>query len=175
VTAHAVATHHHEIGAAMRGRQDLDARIAAQPAATAPLDGNCPNTPVPTTSPATVTSGTPLPGVRFPIGQPVEQVGLEDAAFFIPSTTDLQHPRITPLGAMAGTVDLIQRCHTGLEMRDGVLWFNPRLPREISDVRMRVHSRGHWLSLSFMDKRSRFLSIAGGRQRPGSGTPKRSM
>jgi trehalose/maltose hydrolase-like predicted phosphorylase len=33
------------------------------------------------------------------------------------------------LGAMAGTVDLIQRCHTGLEMRDGVLWFDPVLPR----------------------------------------------
>ena len=29
------------------------------------------------------------------------------------------------LGAMAGTVDLIQRMHTGLEMREDVLWFNP--------------------------------------------------
>jgi trehalose/maltose hydrolase-like predicted phosphorylase len=51
------------------------------------------------------------------------------------------------LGAMAGTVDLIQRCHTGLEMRDGVLWFDPVLPRELSDVRLRIHYRGHWLSI----------------------------
>jgi trehalose/maltose hydrolase-like predicted phosphorylase len=51
------------------------------------------------------------------------------------------------LGAMAGTVDLIQRCHTGLEMRDGVLWFDPVLPRELTDVRMRLHYQGHWLSV----------------------------
>jgi trehalose/maltose hydrolase-like predicted phosphorylase len=52
------------------------------------------------------------------------------------------------LGAMAGTVDLIQRCHTGLEMRDEVLWFNPVLPDELSGVRMRLHYRQHWLSVS---------------------------
>lgn len=51
------------------------------------------------------------------------------------------------LGAMAGTVDLIQRAHTGIEMRDGALWFNPRLPDELSDVRLRIRYRGHWLSL----------------------------
>jgi beta-phosphoglucomutase family hydrolase len=55
------------------------------------------------------------------------------------------------LGAMAGTVDLIQRCHSGLEMREGVLWFNPALPRELSDVRMRVHYHGHWLSVILTD------------------------
>jgi trehalose/maltose hydrolase-like predicted phosphorylase len=51
------------------------------------------------------------------------------------------------LGAMAGTVDIVQRCHTGLEMHDGVLWFDPALPRELSDVRMRIRYRGHWLSV----------------------------
>jgi trehalose/maltose hydrolase-like predicted phosphorylase len=51
------------------------------------------------------------------------------------------------LGAMAGTVDLIQRCHTGIEMRNGVLWFDPELPRELSEVRMRIHYQGHWLSV----------------------------
>jgi trehalose/maltose hydrolase-like predicted phosphorylase len=55
------------------------------------------------------------------------------------------------LGAMAGTVDLIQRCHTGLEMREGVLWFDPRLPRELSGVRLRIRYRGHWLTLSITD------------------------
>ncbi|MET0834346.1 MAG: glycoside hydrolase family 65 protein, partial [Actinomycetota bacterium] len=32
------------------------------------------------------------------------------------------------LGAMAGTVDLAQRCYTGLETREDVLWLNPCLP-----------------------------------------------
>jgi alpha,alpha-trehalase len=51
------------------------------------------------------------------------------------------------LGAMAGTVDLIQRGHTGIEMREGVLWFNPRLPDALSYLRMRIRYRGHWLSI----------------------------
>ena len=57
------------------------------------------------------------------------------------------------LGAMSGTVDLIQRCHTGIEMRDGVLWFNPLLPDELSDVRLRIRYRGHWLSLYLTDEK----------------------
>jgi trehalose/maltose hydrolase-like predicted phosphorylase len=57
------------------------------------------------------------------------------------------------LGAMAGTVDLVQRCHTGIEMRDGVLWFDPQLPRELSGLGMRVHYRGHWLSVSVTDEK----------------------
>ena len=51
------------------------------------------------------------------------------------------------LGAMAGTVDLLQRVHTGIEPRDDVLWFDPLLPYELEDVRLRVHYRGHWLSV----------------------------
>lgn len=57
------------------------------------------------------------------------------------------------LGAMAGTVDLIQRVHSGLEMRDEVLWFDPLLPYEISDVTMQVKYRGHWLSLELTDEK----------------------
>ncbi|MEM9905310.1 MAG: glycosyl hydrolase family 65 protein [Cyanobacteria bacterium P01_D01_bin.44] len=51
------------------------------------------------------------------------------------------------LGAMAGTVDLMQRVHTGIEMRDNVLWFNPLLPHELSTLRLRIRYRGNWLSL----------------------------
>jgi trehalose/maltose hydrolase-like predicted phosphorylase len=57
------------------------------------------------------------------------------------------------LGAMAGTVDLIQRCHTGLETRDGVLWFDPRLPRELTEVRMRIHYQGHSLSVTVNEEK----------------------
>ncbi len=48
---------------------------------------------------------------------------------------------------MAGTVDLVQRCYTGIEMRDEVLWLHPCLPREISGIRLRVRYRGHWITL----------------------------
>ncbi|SFU97897.1 glycoside hydrolase family 65 protein [Halomonas korlensis] len=51
------------------------------------------------------------------------------------------------LGAMAGSVDLIQRGHTGLEVRDGVLRLNPCLPEALSGLHMRLRFRGHWLEL----------------------------
>jgi alpha,alpha-trehalase len=47
------------------------------------------------------------------------------------------------LGAMAGTVDLIQRCYGGLEARGGVLWLDPALPDELPALRFMIHYRGH--------------------------------
>ncbi|HUG48824.1 MAG TPA: glycosyl hydrolase family 65 protein [Candidatus Limnocylindria bacterium] len=38
------------------------------------------------------------------------------------------------LGAMAGTVDIIQRCYTGLDVHGNVLWLNPRLPSELGSL-----------------------------------------
>ncbi len=51
------------------------------------------------------------------------------------------------LGAMAGTVDLIQRCYTGIEPRANVLTFNPRLPDELTRLRTTVRYRGQTLDL----------------------------
>lgn len=51
------------------------------------------------------------------------------------------------LGAMAGTVDLLQRCYTGLELRQDVLWINPRLPEGVKRLAMTVHYRTHTLEL----------------------------
>lgn len=51
------------------------------------------------------------------------------------------------IGAMAGTVDLIQRCYTGIETRAGVLIFNPRLPQELQKLNARVRYRGQVLDL----------------------------
>ncbi|HKQ00586.1 MAG TPA: glycosyl hydrolase family 65 protein, partial [Actinomycetes bacterium] len=48
------------------------------------------------------------------------------------------------LGAMAGTVDLAQRCYTGLETREDVLWLNPSLPKELDGLDFEVRYRGHW-------------------------------
>jgi len=51
------------------------------------------------------------------------------------------------LGAMAGTVDLIQRCYTGIEARDGHLWLNPDLPEELASLHIRIRFRGQTLEL----------------------------
>ncbi len=51
------------------------------------------------------------------------------------------------LGAMAGTVDLLQRCYTGLEFRGNVLRFNPRLPEELDHLETEIRYRGHTLLL----------------------------
>jgi alpha,alpha-trehalase len=47
------------------------------------------------------------------------------------------------LGAMAGTVDLIQRCYGGVDARGGVLWLDPALPDELPTLRFLLHYRGH--------------------------------
>ncbi|MCX2838342.1 glycoside hydrolase family 65 protein [Salinimicrobium sp. MT39] len=53
------------------------------------------------------------------------------------------------LGAMAGTIDIVQRCFTGLEIRNDVLWLNPQLPKEINSLSMKINYRGVWLQLNF--------------------------
>ena len=47
------------------------------------------------------------------------------------------------LGAMAGTVDLLQRAFTGLETRDGKLWLDPCLPDDLHRLAFRLHYREH--------------------------------
>jgi trehalose/maltose hydrolase-like predicted phosphorylase len=51
------------------------------------------------------------------------------------------------LGAMAGTVDLMQRVSTGIEITGDVLRLNPRLPQERERLDMRIRYRGHSLDL----------------------------
>jgi trehalose/maltose hydrolase-like predicted phosphorylase len=51
------------------------------------------------------------------------------------------------LGAMAGTVDLVQRALTGIEAAGEVLRFSPRLPEELDHLDMQIRYRGHSLDL----------------------------
>jgi trehalose/maltose hydrolase-like predicted phosphorylase len=51
------------------------------------------------------------------------------------------------LGAMAGTVDLIQRCYAGVEPRANVLTLNPRLPDELTRLKTTIRYRGQTLDL----------------------------
>mgnify|MGYP001344368582 CR=1 FL=1 len=52
------------------------------------------------------------------------------------------------LGAMAGTVDLIQRCYTGLEIHHDVLSFNPCLPDELTELRFPFRYRDQHLRVT---------------------------
>ena len=53
------------------------------------------------------------------------------------------------LGAMAGTIDLLQRCYTGLELREDVLFFNPVIPAELGSLELDIRYRGYLLHLQF--------------------------
>lgn len=52
------------------------------------------------------------------------------------------------LGAMAGTLDLLQRCYLGIEIRDGAIWFNPLLPTELEAFSLDIRFRNRWLTVS---------------------------
>jgi trehalose/maltose hydrolase-like predicted phosphorylase len=48
------------------------------------------------------------------------------------------------LGAIAGTVDLVQRGFTGLEIRGGTLGLDPCLPDDLTELRFRLRYRNHY-------------------------------
>ncbi len=51
------------------------------------------------------------------------------------------------LGAMAGTVDQLQRGYLGMEVREDTLWFNPCLPRELECLKLRIRYRNRNLEI----------------------------
>ena len=53
------------------------------------------------------------------------------------------------VGAMAGTVDIVQRCYTGLSTHDDALWLDPALPEELVNLRFTLHYRGQSLHFDF--------------------------
>jgi len=64
------------------------------------------------------------------------------------------------LGAMAGTVDLIQRGYTGIEVRDQQLWINPALPEELRCLRIRLRFRGQTIELEISHDLVRVRAIS---------------
>jgi alpha,alpha-trehalase len=65
-------------------------------------------------------------------------------------------------GAMAGTVELITRCYTGIEVRQGTLRFNPCLPEELGHLHMHVRYRGHSLEIDVSSDRLEICSLKSG-------------
>jgi alpha,alpha-trehalase len=68
------------------------------------------------------------------------------------------------VGAMAGTIDLIQRCYIGLEMRANVLHFNPALPDDLDRVNIQLRYRRQILEVEVTHEvlriRSRSFTVA---------------
>jgi alpha,alpha-trehalase len=66
------------------------------------------------------------------------------------------------LGAMAGTVDVVQRCLTGMRAEGEVLGFDPVLPPEIKHLSFSVHYRGHRVEVVLEEDRMRISSRRNG-------------
>jgi trehalose/maltose hydrolase-like predicted phosphorylase/beta-phosphoglucomutase-like phosphatase (HAD superfamily) len=69
------------------------------------------------------------------------------------------------LGAMAGTVDLLQRSLTGMRARGQLLRFDPALPPAVKQLRFSVHYRGHRVEVMLTAEHMRISS------RPGTAPP----
>ncbi|NYE19708.1 glycoside hydrolase family 65 protein [Microbacterium immunditiarum] len=52
------------------------------------------------------------------------------------------------LGAMAATADILQRCFTGLEVREDTIFLHPQLPEALKRLTCELRYRGHWLTLT---------------------------
>jgi alpha,alpha-trehalase len=63
------------------------------------------------------------------------------------------------LGAMAGSVDQLQRGYTGIVTRRDILWFNPCLPEELECLRMRLRYRNHFLEVELTAKQLTITSM----------------
>lgn len=62
-------------------------------------------------------------------------------------------PEGVHIGAMAGSIDIVQRCYTGLEARDDILYLNPALPKELREIKIKLHYRGQWLYVDIYPSR----------------------
>jgi alpha,alpha-trehalase len=78
---------------------------------------------------------------------------LSDVADIQDGTT----PEGIHLGAMAGTVDIIQRCYTGIDVHGDVLWLNPQLPDEISSLELELSYRNEKVHLDITQSNIRVV------------------
>jgi trehalose/maltose hydrolase-like predicted phosphorylase len=62
---------------------------------------------------------------------------------------------------MAGTVDLVQRGYTGLEVREDTLWLKPELPDELGYLDFQMRYRGHLIDLHIANDRLELSSHQG--------------
>ena len=65
------------------------------------------------------------------------------------------------LAAMAGSVDLLTRCYSGLETRADMLWFHPQLPDELGSLAYVMIYRSHRLDVAITHESLRITSAEG--------------
>ncbi len=65
------------------------------------------------------------------------------------------------VGAMAGCVDLLQRCFAGLETRQDALWLNPHWPRRFGRLEFEVRYRHQALTVAVSGREVRVAAHAG--------------
>jgi len=75
------------------------------------------------------------------------------------------NPEGIHLGAMAGTVDIVQRAYMGLVVRDDCLWVDPALPDELVSLDTELHYRDHRIRVEVMPEILRLTT------RPGRAAP----
>jgi len=57
------------------------------------------------------------------------------------------------LGAMAGSLDLVQRGYLGLEVGESALWINPPMLDPLKKIALRVQYRRHWIAVVLDDRK----------------------
>jgi trehalose/maltose hydrolase-like predicted phosphorylase len=65
------------------------------------------------------------------------------------------------MGVMSGTLDLVQRCYAGTHIRDGVLYFDPRLTAQLNGLSFSMQFQGTPIQATFADGR---LTVAAHRE-----------
>jgi alpha,alpha-trehalase len=63
------------------------------------------------------------------------------------------------LGAMAGTIDLLQRCYSGIGVRKGILWFNPNLPEHLTRLEMKIRFLSHAIKVVITPEKLSLITL----------------
>ena len=70
------------------------------------------------------------------------------------------------MGVMSGTLDLVQRSYAGTEIRDGVLYFEPRLPPRLEGLSFAMQFQGTPILVTLADSRLTLAAHREGVPRP---------
>src|SRR5262249_5134098 len=70
------------------------------------------------------------------------------------------------MGVMSGTLDLVQRSYAGTQIRDGMLGFDPHLPKELDGLSFSMRFQGTPLHVELARERLTLAAHPEGASRP---------
>ena len=70
------------------------------------------------------------------------------------------------MGVMSGTLQLVQHSYAGTEIRDGVLYFDPRMPPQLEGLSFAIQFQGTPIEVMLADGRLTLVAHRDGVQRP---------